>query len=134
MLPSLKSSQRNQFINDEVVEATEVENEDSQAGESSNADCQVLAVFTQEEENAIEDLEHLIDMNIWFSDDEFVNTIKNTKRRHLLLDSDSEWPFIPFASLRFGTRVVLCYPALISQIILAEELCYAFVPLCLVVF
>ena len=84
----------NQFINDEAVEASEEKNQDSESGKPSIADdCIVLAVYVKEKANAIPDFEHLRDMDHSFSDAEFVKKSKNTKRRRLQLNGDSECCF-----------------------------------------
>ena len=83
-----RSPPRNPFIDDEAVEASdtgETANEDDE--ESDPNDCVIVETLT---EDAIEDLEYLIDFDNWFSDDEFVNRIKRAKRRRMEIVSDSE--------------------------------------------
>ena len=57
--------------------------------QSSDSDCVIVAQLTEDEANAIEDLEHLINFDIWFSDDKFVNRLKRAKRRRFQIDDDS---------------------------------------------
>ena len=86
-----RSPPRNPFIDDEAEEASdtgETAHEDDE--ESDPNDCVIVETLTEDEENAIEDLEYLIDFNNWFSDDEFVNGIKRAKRRRMEIVSDSE--------------------------------------------
>ena len=63
---------------------------DGSEEESSENDCVVVAQLTEDESNAIEDLEYLIDFDNWFSDDEFVNRLKRAKKRRLQILSDSD--------------------------------------------
>ena len=84
-----QSPERNPFIIDEATEAEE-EEVDEEEGESSENDCVVVAQLTEDERNAIEDLEYLIDFDNWFSDDEFVNRLKRAKRRRMRIEDDSE--------------------------------------------
>ena len=86
-----QSPERNPLIIDKAIEADVEEARVEVDGEqSSDSDCVIVAQLTEDEANAIEDLEHLIDFDNWFSDDEFVNRLKRAKRRRLQIQDDSE--------------------------------------------
>ena len=53
-------------------------------------DCIIVETLTEEEANAIEDLEHLIDFYNWFKDNELVIREKRAKRRWMEIVSDSK--------------------------------------------
>ena len=91
-IPEEQSPPRNPFIDDEAEVAWDAEGETAQPEdeESDPDDCVVVAHLTEDESNAIEDLEYLIDFDNWFSDDEFVNRIKRAKTRRMEIVSDSE--------------------------------------------
>ena len=84
-----QSPPRNPFIDDEATEESDGQLEGKE-DESDPNDCVIVETPTEDEANAIEDLEYLIDFDIWFSDDEFVNRIKRAKRRRMEIVSDSE--------------------------------------------
>ena len=86
-----RSPPRNPFIDDEAVGASdtgETAHEDDE--ESDPNDCVIVETLTEDEANAIEDLEYLIDFDNWFSDNLFVNRIKRAKRRRMEIVSDCE--------------------------------------------
>ena len=86
-----QSPERNPLIIDEATEeGTEEAFVEDAGSQSSDNDCVVVAQLTEDESNAIEDLEHLVDFDNWFSDDEFVNRLKRAKRRRLQIQDDSE--------------------------------------------
>ena len=86
-----RSPPRNPFIDDEAVEASDTSDTAHEDDEESDPnDCVIVETLTEDEANAIEDLEYLIDFDNWFSDDEFVNRIKRAKRRRMEIVSDSE--------------------------------------------
>ena len=74
------SPPHNPFIDDEAEE-TDSEEEPQQDDEESDPNsCVVVAQLTEDEANAVEDLEYRIDVDNWLSDDEFVNRSKEQKR------------------------------------------------------
>ena len=86
-----QSPERNPLIIDEATEdGTDEAFVENAGDQSSDSDCVIVAQLTEDEANAIEDLEHLIDFDNWFSDDEFVNRLKRAKRRRLQIQDDSE--------------------------------------------
>ena len=86
-----QSPSRNPFIDDEATEVSDADGQlEGEEDESDPNDCVIVETLTEDEANAIEDLEYLIDFDNWFSDDEFVNRIKRAKRRRMEIVSDSE--------------------------------------------
>ena len=85
-----QSPPRNPFIDDEATEVSDGQLEGEEEDESDPNDCVIVETLTEDEANAIEDLEYLIDFDNWSSDDEIVNRIKRAKRRRMEIVSDSE--------------------------------------------
>ena len=86
-----RSLPRNPFIDDEAAEISdtgETAHEDDE--ESVHNDCVIVETLTEGEASVIEDLEYLIDFDNWFSNDEFVNRIREAKMRQIEVVSDSE--------------------------------------------
>ena len=89
-----QSPPRNPFIDDEATEVSDADGqlEGEEEDESDPNDRMIVETLTETEDeaNAIEDLEYLIDSDNWFNDDEFLNRIKTEKRRRIEIVSDSE--------------------------------------------
>ena len=85
-----RSPPRNPFIDDEAAEISDAGETAHEDEESEPNNCVIVETLTEDEANAIEDLEYLVDFDNWFSDDEFVNRMKRAKRRLMEIVSDSE--------------------------------------------
>ena len=89
-----QSPPRNPFIDDEATEVSDADSqlEGEEEDESDPNDCVIVETLTEDEVNAIDDLEYLTDFDNWLCDDEFVNRIKRAKRRgmEVVIDSESE--------------------------------------------
>ena len=83
-----QSPQRNPFIDDEAAEAQdEAEPAEEDDEESVLNVCIIIETLTEDDANAIEDLEYLIDFD---RDEDFVNRRRRVKRRRMEIVSDSE--------------------------------------------
>ena len=73
--------ERNPFTNNEADEVSENPTDNGEV--SDEVVSGVVALYTEDEANAIEDLEYIIFFEICFSEDEVMNNLTKRKRFHV---------------------------------------------------